>query len=315
MTPNLPSALHIDPETTCNQISIFLKQALDRLERAGVVVPVSGGLDSSVVTALTARSFAKDKIHLLNLPERDSNPIHKKHAKLLAKHYGIPLKRKSLTHSLRASGSYRLLPLGFFPSRALREKVIKLGKKRLVHEKWKKLMISRQHSKNNTWIARGNAYAMAKHRMRMVMVYRYAERHNLMVVGAANLTEWLTGTFSQWGVDHCADVMPILHLYRTQVEQIGEYLQIPAYILQKGADPDVLPGIPDKGTLLGGFHLTDPLLFDIQAGMSKSDLETKYDSESVEYILTLMEASAHMRNGALSLLPANKPKALIPNDN
>jgi NAD+ synthase len=63
-----------------------------------------------------------------------------------------------------------------------------------------------------------------------------------MVVGAANRTEWLTGTFSKWGIDHCADIMPLLHLYRSQLEKIAEYIHVPEPIRKKAADPDVMPG-------------------------------------------------------------------------
>ncbi|MHA1483072.1 MAG: NAD(+) synthetase, partial [Candidatus Heimdallarchaeaceae archaeon] len=59
----------------------------------------------------------------------------------------------------------------------------------------------------------------------MVKIYQYANQHNLMVVGAANKTEWLTGTFCKWGVDHCADIMPVIHIYRSHLEEIAKYLE------------------------------------------------------------------------------------------
>jgi|GEM_PF-3320127 len=54
-----------------------------------------------------------------------------------------------------------------------------------------------------------------------------------MVVGAANRTEWLTGTFTQFGCDHIADVMPILHLYRSQLEVLATHLHLPEEIRKK----------------------------------------------------------------------------------
>ena len=105
------------------------------------------------------------------------------------------------------------------------------------------LLADRLHPEPNSWLAKGNAYAVAKHRMRMVMIYQYAEIHGLMVVGAANRTEWLTGTFSKWGIDHCADIMPLLHLYRSQLEVVAKHIHVPESIRTKAADPDVMPGI------------------------------------------------------------------------
>lgn len=92
------------------------------------------------------------------------------------------------------------------------------------------------------------------------MLYQYAETYKLMVVGAANRTEWLTGTFSKWGVDHCADGMRIVHLFRSQIQKMGEFLGLPKYLLAKPADPDVMPGVEDKGALLGDFVLVDQIL-------------------------------------------------------
>ena len=132
------------------------------------------------------------------------------------------------------------------------------------------LLALRFHPGAGTWVAKGAAYAIAKHRTRMVIVYQYAEVHNLMVAGAANRTEWLTGTFSKWGVDHCADVMPLLHLYRSQLECLAEYIGVPDRIRNKAADPDIMPGINDKGMLLGDFNTADHILYGIEQGKDKN---------------------------------------------
>jgi NAD+ synthase len=135
----------------------------------------------------------------------------------------------------------------------------------------------------------------------MVMLYRYAEVHNLMVVGAANRTEWLTGTFSKWGVDHCADVMPLLHIYRSQLERLAEYLGVPDEIREKPADPDIMPGIHDKGALLGDFATADKILYGIHSGIGKNELSRIYGEINVNRILTLWELSKHMRESPYQL--------------
>jgi len=131
--------------------------------------------------------------------------------------------------------------------------------------------------------------------MRMVMVYQYAEIHNLMVVGAANRTEWLTGTFSKWGIDHCADIMPLLHLYRGQLELIAEYIQVPMPIRDKAADPDVMPGIDDKAGLLGDFAVVDQVLFGLENDFDREKLILEFGQELVSRIVELNELSKHMR--------------------
>jgi NAD+ synthase len=130
----------------------------------------------------------------------------------------------------------------------------------------------------------------------MVLIYQQADVQNLLVVGAANRTEWLTGTFSKWGCDHCADIMPLLHLYRTQVEQLAEYIGVPRRIRDKPADPDVLPGINNKEALLGSFIQTDHILMQIEAGRSLDDFSQDYDPDAAARIFELYKRSVPMRH-------------------
>ena len=295
------NTLQSNPEKICREIEQMLQLSMKKLNRNGVVIGLSGGLDSAVTATLAVRAFGKQNVHLYNLPEKDSKSIHKVHAKKFAQYLGLNLKQKSISPILRKVGSYKILPLRYFPSQKIRARLVEFGKTKFLKDKGKDLLVLRMQSQSNSWVAKGIAYSMAKHRIRMVMLYKYAEIRNLMVVGAANLTEWMTGTFSKWGVDHCADVMPIIHLYRTQVEQIAGYLKIPDYILSKPADPDIMPGIPDKGVLLGGFLKIDQILYDIKNRKGKKVLHEKYGKEIIQKVYFLMESSQHMRSPPYSV--------------
>ena len=287
--------LNFTPSSVCEQIEEYIRATIRKLNRDGAVVSVSGGLDSAVAATLTVRSLGIEKVHLLNLPERDSKPIHKEHAKLLVNHLGAPLIIQSITPILRASGSYRLLPIGYIPSRWIRTKLVGYGKSRFLTGGEDRLLADRLQPEPNSWFAKGNAYAIAKHRTRMLMVYQYAEIHNLMVVGAANRTEWLTGTFSKWGIDHCADIMPLLHLFRSQLEELAEFIHVPKLIRDKAADPDVMPGIDDKEGLLGDFEVVDQILFGLENNFNRDELIREFGQELVSKISDLNELSSHMR--------------------
>jgi NAD+ synthase len=293
--------LQIYPPDICQDIEGLIQSTMINLHRDGAVISISGGLDSAVAATLTVRSLGVEKVHLLNLPERDSKPIHREHAKRLAKQLGIQLTVKSITSILRAAGSYRLLPIGYVPGRKFRARIVDYGKSRFLRNRGDQLLAERLQPKANTWVSKGIAYAFAKHRIRMVLQYQYAEIHNLMVVGAANRTEWLTGTFSKWGVDHCADLMPLIHLYRSQLEDIAEYIQVPDFIRTKAADPDFMPGIDDKGSLLGGFGTVDQILIGLEMKIDREELCQIYGIESVERVIRLMELSKHMRESPYQL--------------
>lgn len=277
------------------KIENFIKDSLKRLKKEGAIIGLSGGLDSAVAATLTVRSLGPSNVKLLNMPEKDSKKIHQHHAKQLANLLGVKLMKKRINGPLRTSGTYRLLPLRFIPTQKLRTILINEGKKRFLSNGDAHLLLDRFVYKPNSWMARANAYAMTKHRMRMTMIYKYADFLNYAVIGAANRTEWLTGTFSKWGIDHCADVMPIIHLYRSQLDSLAEFLKIPDFIRTKAADPDIIPGNINKGDLLGGFPLVDKILFNLETGIPKERLFEEFKKHQVEKVYQLWINSKYMR--------------------
>ncbi|MCJ7703393.1 MAG: NAD(+) synthase [Anaerolineales bacterium] len=292
--------LEIDAEAACQQAAEFIESKRSALNRDGILLSLSGGLDSAVVAYLSLRGVDKARIRLLYLPDRDSKDRHRKDAKLIAGELGISLQVQDITPILDAAGVYGLLPLRFAPGRRLKELLVKLGMQ-VARMDQENLLAARLNPPPDSLVSKGNAYGMIKHRMRMVVLYHHAYIHNLAVVGAANKTEWMTGTFSQWGCDHCADIMPILHLYRTQVEDLARTLQIPAQIRNKAADPDVIPGVNDKGELLGSFLDTDQILWGLEQGEEKESLEARFGSKRVQWVVTLYEASRFMRESPYRL--------------
>lgn len=293
--------LHAEPEVICGEIEEFIRQSLKKLNRGGAAIALSGGLDSAVVAMLTVRSLGKEKVHLVNLPERDSNPIHRMDAKKLAAELGIDLEVMDISTALRGAKAYKTLPIWMIPSRKLRARLVTYGREKLIQHNDERIFLDRMAADGNSWMARGNSYGMTKHRMRMLLIYQYAEVRNLMVVGAANRTEVMTGTFCKWGVDHCADIMPVMHLYRSQLEQVADYIHVPDYIRNKPSDPDLYPTKIDKGDFLGGFENADRVLYNLEHAVDKSVLYEVYDQKVVDQLDALYQASAHMRESPYHL--------------
>jgi NAD+ synthase len=286
--------LSINMETTIQDVAAGIEAARIKLKRDGVILGLSGGLDSTVVAYLCAQQIDRGKIHLMYLPEKDSKKEHRQDAALVSKELGVPLQVRQISRILKSSGTYGLLPLGWAPGRKFKAWLIEKGKG-LENLKDGDILTGRLHPKPGSWVAKGNAYIQAKHRARMLVLYQEANLHNLMVVGAANKTEWLTGTFVQWGCDHCADFMPILHLYRSQVAIMAAALGIPKRIREKMADPDVIPGLNDKEQFLGSFRDVDLVLWGLEGGQSIEDLLEAYDGNLVRRVVALYEGSKYMR--------------------
>jgi NAD+ synthase len=284
-----------EPSLQSKEIEAFIRVSLKKLKRKGAAIGLSGGLDSAVTAMLTIRSLGKERVHLVNMPERDSNPFHRNDARKLADFLEMPLEVINITPTLRAAKTYRILPIGAIPGRKLRTRLVDYGRKNLIRHNDERIFIDRLEPEENTWMARGNAYGMAKHRIRMVTLYQYAEVNNLMVIGAANRTEFLTGTFCKWGIDQCADIMPVMHLFRTQLEQIADYIQVPDFIRAKPSDPDLYPTRINKGAFLGEFGVADTILYNLENNISRDDLYNVYDKKVVDYLYALYESSRPMR--------------------
>lgn len=299
--------LEIDPENHCSKISSYIEEKRQQLNRDGVIIGYSGGLDSTVAAYLSVKGVGREKVFLLNLPDKDSKDRHRKDAEDIAKLLGVRFQVRDITPILEELGLYDLIPF----HKLLDERFVKAMEAYSLKSRAKKqseekdnqgFLVERFTARPNSLPAKINAYGAAKHRIRMVLLYHQANIENLMVVGAANRTELMTGTYIQWGCDHNADVMPLLHLYRTQLEKLAEYLGIPVRIRDKPADPDITPIPFDKGERLGTFEKADYILWGLEYGVSDEILSEEYGLETVIRIKTLVDRSRHMRETPYSLL-------------
>jgi NAD+ synthase len=208
----------------------------DTLRRRGLVIAMSGGIDSSTCAALAVRALGPDKVFGILLPERASSSASADLGKLLAAHLGIPYRLHDLSGALEQIGCYeaqnevlrRVLP-GF-------------------DERWKfKLAISEAMG-GRVSITRVVAEDPAggrhdqrlsapdylqivaatnfKQRLRKTLEYYHADRLNYAVIGTPNRLEYDQGFFVKNG-DGAADVKPIAHLYKTQVYAMARWLGLP----------------------------------------------------------------------------------------
>lgn len=207
-------------------------------------MPISGGLDSSVVASLCVKAVGANRVVGLMMPERFGNPEALTYGRLIARHLGIQTKISSIDRNLRSFGASNAI-LSLISGRPFWQALTQRVMRRLGHSIQGDYLLSLQGNLNpqrRRFIATINT----KHRIRMVKAFKYAEEHNLLVVGATHKTEKRVGMFCKFGVDDCADLMPIQDLYRAQILQLAQHLDVPQAILQRFPNPDILPGIVDK---------------------------------------------------------------------
>ena len=241
--------LTIDAAKVAAHIEETLKtQVLTTLRRRGIVVGLSGGIDSSVVTALAVRAFGPERVVVLLMPERDSASESAMLARLLANKLGVPTILEELHEILAAAGCYRRQDEAIrsvFPEygEGYRFKITLpsiLDSNRL---NISELTIESPTGERKTSRMSAAAYLQMiaatnfKQRFRKLMEYYHADRMNYAVAGTPNRLEYDQGFFVKQG-DGAADVKPIAHLYKSQVYALAEYLGVPEEIRRRAPTTD-----------------------------------------------------------------------------
>lgn len=231
------TVLDLDYAQEAERIGERLRQALGRtLHRRGLVVAISGGIDSSTCAALAVHALGPSRVFGLILPERDSSDDSAVRAGILARHLGIRTETVDIAPALDAIGCYRARDAAV--RNALPEygagwkfKIVidggiegRVNRFRLVAE-------APDGSPHERALALHDYLAIVaatnfKQRIRKTLEYFHADRLNYAVVGTPNRLEYDQGFFVKNG-DGSADVKPIAHLYKSQVYAMARHLGLP----------------------------------------------------------------------------------------
>jgi NAD+ synthase len=294
--------MKIEPEELSHALENFIREYMERLEREGVILGLSGGIDSAVVTALCKRAVGSERTLALLMPEKDSEGEHLKDALDFANALGIRTRKIDITSYLKALEVYRLAPLSQVPfSHQLRGSLIKrlfrFYERRTGENPFSTSVAGLKGKAYSSFVSKGNAYYRIKHRLRMVLLYLYGEVENRLIVGAANKSEYQIGYFVKHGCDDAADIMPLLNLYKTQVRELAHFLDVPLRIIEKPPSPDIVPGIIDEEVIGLPYEKLDVMLLGLERGLEMGEIAKALDmnEEKVQYVRNLVQKSEHMR--------------------
>ena len=298
----LKAEMEIDAAEISRRLEDFLRSHVEKLERGGTILGLSGGVDSAVAAALCARAVGPEKTLALIMPEKDSKKEHIDDALKFAGELGIEARLIDITPYLKKLNVYRLLPVKWLPltkrlEGALVRKACDFYTSRTGQSPFAVGLSGFKGKSFASFLQKGTAYYRVKHRLRMVLLYLHAEIENRLVVGAANRTEYSIGFFVQHGCDDAVDVMPLLGLYKSQVFQLGRHLGVPSRILEKPPSPDIIPGMVDEDAIGMPYAQLDLILLALEKGWSASDTAAALGVEDsrVGYVRDLIDRSAHMR--------------------
>jgi len=226
------SSLEINFSEVEKVIECFIKGYIKSSGVDGIVIGLSGGVDSCTVAALASQAIGGDKIIGLILPEEETcNNTDINDAKIVADKFNIKVEKQDLSKVL--SSFYNNLSI--FDHR---DKVSK-----------------------------GNIKA----RTRMIYLYYYANKFNRIVCGTSDKSETMIGYFTKWG-DGAADISPIRELYKTQVQKLALYLGIPKKIALKPPSPSLWLNQSAESELGIKYEILDLILYGLEQLMTIEEI-------------------------------------------
>ncbi|MFC5279158.1 NAD+ synthase [Halorubrum rubrum] len=249
----------IDPATELERVASFVRETVSSAGADGVVINMSGGLDSTVAAAIAVEALGPDRVYGLVLPCNKIGAHHARDAEGLAEALGIDHDTVHLQPLLAQFGSVAPDRFGLHDEPTLV----------------------------------GNAIA----RLRMTLAYLAANATGRLVCGTTNRSERLLGYLTKHG-DGGADLLPVGHLYKTEVRELAETLEVPGFVLEKPPTAGMLAGQRDADDLGADYDAVDPALrLAIDEGLPADEVASRLDldREVVDDLLERHRATEHKR--------------------
>lgn len=243
------NVLDIDCQVISNALSSFISKQLTNFKRDGIVIGLSGGVDSALCARLCVNAIGIERVVGLMLPERESASISLEYAKSESENLGIKNEIVDISSTIESLGGYNLrdkVIKQYFPEfrDGYKSKIVLPGDI-LDRDSFNFFTLviednmgnKRSTRLDNRGLRQIVASTNSKQRTRMLYLYRFAETHNYLVCGTTNRTENIQGYFVKYG-DGGVDIEPIIQLYKSQVYQLAKFLGVSKEIIDREPSPD-----------------------------------------------------------------------------
>ncbi|MDD5317569.1 MAG: NAD+ synthase [Candidatus ainarchaeum sp.] len=244
-------------EGKVDRICAFIRSKVEKAGADGVVVGVSGGVDSALVAALCSKALGKENVYGLILPERPTTPED-----ALGDAREVASLFCGKVREIDFTGVYGAFAAAM-PDYA-----------------------------EGAMIPNGNLRA----RIRMCVLYYYANKLGLLVAGTGDKSEIALGYFTKHG-DGACDFLPIGDLYKIEVKEMARFLGVPAQVVEKKPSPGLWVGHTAEGELGLDYGAIDALLRAVDEGEPVAEAAERagIKKESAQKVSKMNEASAHKR--------------------
>ncbi len=257
-----PSVLTTDFSEAQTRICRFIKKYVENAGAKGIVLGLSGGVDSAVTAALSSLAIGGENVLALLMPEQETfKQKDIDDAKTVADMFHLQTVTADMTEVL--DGFYRSIPA------------------------------YRQSDR----LCKGNIKA----RTRMIFLYYYANSQARIVAGTSDKSETYMGYFTKWG-DAAADITPIIDLYKTQVRQLAVHLGVPGELAMKPSTPSLWPNQLAESELEIKYETLDLILYGLERFMKPHEVAEQLGIEQaiVNRVQDRILATEHKRRMPLS---------------
>ena len=295
------------------RISRFIREQVSRTRKEGLVIGLSGGVDSAVAAELCLRALGKERVHALILPEKESQPSSADLALKQAGKMGVQADVLDITPTLEGFRTYakrdeviqRIIP-GYAPGQKIK---MTLPPGLLDGESFNIYTLSVRGESGTVVSSRLKKDALrailaatnTKQRARMMHLYFVAERDNYLVCGTTNRTEFALGYFVKHG-DGGVDIEPLEPLYKNQVFQLARHLGVPKEIIDRTPSPDTYSYVVSDQEFYFclPYDIVDLILYAMEHGVPKEKVASALGIE-MEQLERAWRDLAHKREATISL--------------
>ena len=249
--------LSIDSKDVSTIIKEFIKTYVESSGCSGVILGLSGGVDSAVTAILCKDALGVRHVQCVFLPDETTPSLDSRHVDLFINTFHIPCEQIDISPFVKSFKN------------ALNQK--------------KKMTL-----------------ANIKPRVRMILLYEFANETSSLVCGTSNKSEILVGYFTKYG-DGGVDFQPLGDLYKTQIYQLARYLKVPAPIIRKPPTAGLWLGQTDEKELRMNYATLDMILSGLELKMQTSEIQkrTHVTKEQIERIKKMRRTSQHKRRSPL----------------
>lgn len=308
-------------EKSTNEICEFIKDEIfNKFQKKGAVIGLSGGIDSAVTAGLCTKSLGSEKVLGIIMPEKESDTTSVTFAKKVAEKYNFETKVVDITQILESFGVYNTkeeIVQKKYPEFDVKCKYRVIVPPKSINtigvpfleildkdKKQHKFKISSSEFLSLT------AATSIKHRVRMTTLYFHGEKNNFTVVGTTNKSEYQQGYFVKYG-DGGSDIEPLVNIYKSQIYQLGKFLEIPNEILTSKASPDVWSYSTSDEEFFYSvpYDIVDLILYAREQKLSIQDVQniSNLSIENIENLFQIQNLkqvkSHHMREVPHSWIP------------